>query len=138
MSQEVVMPRALAALRAADRFFGGGFGDGGGYAGDVEPFDAVKYFVPVDVAGLYVAEGGVGAVVDYVRGALAGSGLEVVDAHSAGFSDDFRDVYAVFSELAQAGGADFVVGKDCGVRGVNAEVREGERDVCLASAEGRL
>ena len=34
----------------------GGFGDGGGYAGDVEPFDAVKYFVPVDVAGLYVAE----------------------------------------------------------------------------------
>ena len=56
----------------------------------------------------------------------------------AGLSDEFRDVDAVFSEFAQAGGADFVVWENGGVGGVHAEVREGEGDVCLASAEGRL
>src|SRR5699024_273163 len=102
------------------------------------PVHALKDAVPVEVGGLGLLDGGVGAVVDAHAAPLGGALLVVVDAHAAAAADNLAGVHAVPAQGVDrrlAGGVGGQLGDE---HGVSAVVGQGHGHVGLAAAEAEL
>ena len=107
-------------------------------AGEVEPVDPVKDFVPVEVGGGGLLNGGVSPVVDAHGAALRGALLIEVDAHTVAAPDDHGGVHAVAAQGVHRRLADGVGGQLGDVGGVQAVVGQGDGYIGLTAAEGEL
>jgi len=94
----------------------------GGDAGEVEPVHALKDAVPVEVGGLGLLDGGVGAVVDAHAAPLGGALLIVVDAHAVAAADNLAGVHAVPAQGVDRRLADGMGGQLGDEHGVSAVV----------------
>ena len=112
--------------------------DSRGDAGDVEPIDALKGLVPVDVAGLGKRDGGILTVVHDLAGQLVCARLEVVYTHAAGTADDAAGVHAELAQLLDAFVGNGILRQNGQIAGIHAVVCQRDCDVCLAAAEGGL
>ena len=112
--------------------------DGRRDAGQVEPRRTLKRLVPVDVAGLGFRDGRTRAVIDDFGGTLHSASFQIVDAHAAVLADNLSGINAEAAQFADAGIADIVGGQHGHERGFHAVVRQRNRHVRLAAAEGRF
>ena len=114
-------------------------GDGRGDAGDVEPLDAFKSLVPVNVAGAGNSDGGAGTVVDNLARAGIGAGLEIVDAETALVgTDNAAGIHAKLAKLFHALVRDDVFRQNGQEGHILVIVGQGDRHIGLAAAEGGL
>ena len=104
----------------------------------MEPLHAVKDAVPIEIGGIGHSDRGVSAVVNDLRGALAGTLFAVVDAHALAAADDLRGVHAELAQGIDGHLTDLVRGELGNEGGVHAVVGKGNGHVGLGATEGGL
>ena len=104
----------------------------------MEPADALKGLIPVNVAGLGQRDGRIFAVVDDLARQLVRTGFEEVDAHAALAALDALRVHAEAAQLLHALVAQRVFRQNRQVGRVLAVVRQRHGHIGLAAAESRF
>ncbi len=115
----------------------GGSADGRSNPGYVEPAGIPKGFIPVDVAGLGKRNRAALAIVDDLGGALIGTGLDIVHPHTALAAHDTGCVHSEAAQFRDHRVANGIFLRENGHEGCRqAQLRQGDRHVGLAAAEG--
>src|SRR5215475_2425036 len=103
----------------------------------MKPAGVLEGSLPIDVARFGDRDGRAGAVIDDLRGTLIGPGLEVVNAEPAFAANDSRCVHTEAPQLGDRGVSDGIFREDGSIDRVHPELRQRDRDICFAAAEGR-
>ena len=111
---------------------------GRGDTGEVEPVRPLEDGVPVELRGVRLLDGGVGAVVDAHGAALGRALFQVVDAHALAAPDHLAGVHAEVPQGIHCRLADGVGGQLRHEGGLHAVVGKRHCHVGLAAAEGGL
>src|SRR5699024_6897418 len=107
-------------------------------AGEVEPIDAFKDRIPVEIGGRGFLNGGVGAVIDADRTALGSALLIVIDADTVAAADNLGGIDAVAAQAVDRALAD-CMGRQLGDEDrIGAIVGERDGHVGFAAAEGEF
>ena len=130
----------LGSAQAAQDKIGAVFVQRRGNAGQVQPVEAVKQLIQIDLGQVVLGQGAVHTVIDDLAGADAVAGLKVIGAQAVaggfflGGEDHRRAVDVIAAEPADGAFAQGVVGHNAEEGGIHAEVRQSQRNVCLAAA----
>ena len=109
-----------------------------GNAGEVEPVGALKDLVPVEVGGLGLGNGGVGAVIDADAAALGSALFVKVDADPVAAPDNLGGVYAIAAQGVDSGLTDGVGGQLGDEGGIHTVIGQRDRHIGFAAAEGEF
>ena len=121
-----------------ERALHGCLGNGRSDAGDMEPVPVSQHFPPFENLRLSQGDTGIGPIIDYLDGALVGTGLNKIQPESAFTKGYPGDINTVFAQLV-ANRVSQIVGRKRGDKGnVFTESAKAHCNIGFGSGHGHF